>query len=90
MAITSVIANIKCWLTIYQHIEKINPLAILKNYFIYENIPHTPSNVGVLQRIIFSHTPDEATSGGLVKACVPGKNCSVPEKIKFLIEYQTE
>ena len=29
--------------------------------------------MGVLQRIIFSHTPDEARSGGLVKACVPGK-----------------
>ena len=42
--------------------------------------------MGVLQRIIFSHTPDEAMSGGLVKACVPGKNCSIPEKIEFLIE----
>ena len=30
------------------------------------------------------------TSGGLAKACVPGKNCFVPEKIEFLIEYQTE
>ena len=37
--------------------------------------------------IIFSHTPDEAMSVGLVKACVPGKNCSVPEKIEFLIEH---
>ena len=46
--------------------------------------------MGVLYRIIFSHTPDEAMSGGLAKACVPGKNCSVPEKIEFLIEYQTE
>ena len=45
---------------------------------------------GILQRIIFSHTPDEALLGGLAKACVPGKNCSVPEKIEFLIEYQTE
>ena len=45
--------------------------------------------MGVLLRIIFSHTPDEAMSGGLAKACVPGKNCSVPEKIEFLIEYQT-
>ena len=25
-------------------------------------------------------------SGGLVKACVPGKNCSVPEKLEFLIQ----
>ena len=54
-----------------------------------KNIPHTPSNVGVLLRIIFSHTPDEAMSGGLAKVC-PRKNCPVPEKIEFLIEYQTE
>ena len=40
--------------------------------------------MGVLLRIIFSHTPDEAKSGGLVKACVPGKNYSVPEKIESL------
>ena len=97
MTITSVIANIKCWLTIYQHIEKINPFGnYLKNYLymktfhIHQNIPHTPSNVGVLQRIIFSHMPDEAMSDVLAKACVPGKKCSVPEKIEFLIEYQTE
>ena len=40
--------------------------------------------MGVLLRIIFSHTPDEAKSGGLAKACVPGKNYSVPEKIESL------
>ena len=34
------------------------------------NIPHTPSKVGVLESIIFSHTPDEAMSVGLAKACV--------------------
>ena len=34
------------------------------------------------------HTPDEAMSVGLAKACVPGKNCSVPEKIEFFIEEQ--
>ena len=33
------------------------------------------------------HTPDEAISDGLAKACVPGKSGSVPEKIEFLIEY---
>ena len=38
----------------------------------------------------FSHTPDEAKSGGLAKACVPGKNYSVSEKIELLNEYQTE
>ena len=37
-----------------------------------------------------SHTPDEAMSSGLAKACVPGKNYSVLEKIEFLNEYQTE
>ena len=70
---------------------KINPFGnYLKKIFINENIPHTPSNVGVLQRIIFFHTQDEAMSGGLAKACFPGKNCSVSEKIEFFIEYQTE
>ena len=39
---------------------------IIKN-----NIPHTPSKVGVMVRLTFSHTPDEATSGGLAKACDP-------------------
>ena len=29
-------------------------------------------------------------SGGLVKACVPGKYCSVPEKIEFLIDSDTD
>ena len=33
---------------------------------------------------MFSHTPDEARSGGLAKACVPGKNYSVLEKIESL------
>ena len=40
--------------------------------------------MGVLLGIIFSHTPDEAKSGGLAKACVPGKNYSVLEKIESL------
>ena len=40
--------------------------------------------MGVLLGIMFSHTPDEARSGGLAKACVPGKNYSVPEKIESL------
>ena len=33
------------------------------------NIPHTPSKVGVMVRKTFCHTPDEAMSGGLAKAC---------------------
>ena len=40
--------------------------------------------MGVLYGKIFSHTPDEALSGGLAKACVPGKDYSVLEKIEFL------
>ena len=40
--------------------------------------------MGVLVGIIFSHTPDEAKSGGLAKACVPGKKYSVSEKIELL------
>ena len=30
---------------------------------------YTPSKVGVLERRIFSHTPEEAISAGLAKAC---------------------
>ena len=40
------------------------PTKITKN-----NIPHTPTKVGVMVRKTFSHTPDEAMSGGLAKAC---------------------
>ena len=69
---------------------QINVWQLFKIILYSINIPQTPSNVGVLWRIIFSHTADEAISGGLAKACVPGKNCSVPEKFEFLIEYQTE
>ena len=36
---------------------------------IYNNIPHTPSKVGVVARIIFSFTLDEAMSVGLAKTC---------------------
>ena len=43
-----------------------------------------PSKVGVLESIIFSHTPDEAMSVGLAKACVPWKIYSVLEKLSFL------
>ena len=41
---------------------------------IYNNIPHTPSKVGVLVRMLFSLTPDEAMSVGLAKACALRKN----------------
>ena len=42
-----------------------------KNNIVKNNIPHTPSKVGVLESRTFSHTPDEAMSVGLAKACVP-------------------
>ena len=54
-----------------------------KNIIKY-NIPHTPSEVGVLASIIFSHTPEEAMSGGLAKACVPSKNQFFSREIEFL------
>ena len=41
----------------------------------------TPSKPGVLQGKTFSHTPDEARSVGLVKACVFQKIYSVIEKL---------
>ena len=57
---------------------------------IKDNIPHTPSKVGVLVRITFSHTPEEAMSVGLEKACVPRKKWFCSREIEFLIEDKTE
>ena len=54
-----------------------------KNIIKY-NISHTPSEVGVLVNIIFSHTPEIAMSGGLVKACVPSKNQFCSREMEFL------
>ena len=51
-----------------------------------DNIPHTPSKVGVLESITFSHTPKEAMSVGLVKACVLRKNWFCSREIEFFIE----
>ena len=45
----------------------------------------TPSTMGVFGSITFSHTPEEAMSGGLAKACVPTKINPVEEKLSFLI-----
>ena len=39
--------------------------------------------MGVLQRKTFSHTPDEARSVGLAKACVPSKNLFCYREISF-------
>ena len=57
---------------------------------IANNFLHTPSNVGVLWRTIFSHTPDEAKSGGLAKACVQEKKLFCYREIEFLNIKQTE
>ena len=54
-----------------------------KNIIKY-NISHTPSDVAVLVSIIFSHTPEEAMSDGLAKACVPSKNQFCSREIEFL------
>ena len=48
-----------------------NKCANENNNIIKNNILQTPSKVGVLQSTTFSHTPDEAMSVGLAKACVP-------------------
>ena len=51
--------------------------------------PLTPPKPGVLTGETFSHTPDEARSVGLAKACVLQKIYSVLEKIsyKYIIHY---
>ena len=43
--------------------------------------------MGVLERRIFSHTPDEAMSVALAKACVPKKIWFCSREIKFLNEH---
>ena len=49
-----------------------------------------PSKVGVLESMTFSHTPEEAMSVGLGKACVPWKNWFCSREIEFFIEIQAE
>ena len=41
--------------------------------------------MGVVARKTFSHTPDEAMSDGLAKACGLGKMYSVAENISYFI-----
>ena len=47
---------------------------ITKFKIMNNNIPHTPSKVGVMVRIIVSLALDEAMSVGLAKACALRKN----------------
>ena len=42
----------------------------IKTHIVKDNSPHTASKVYVLESMTFSHTPEEAMSVGLVKACV--------------------
>ena len=64
---------------------------ITKFKIIYNSIPHKPSKVGVMVRIIFSLTLDEAMSAGLAKACALRKIIySVIEKSIALLNIQTE
>ena len=42
----------------------------IQTNIVKHNISHTASKVCVLESITFSHTPEEAMSVGLVKACV--------------------
>ena len=60
------------------------------NNIIKNIIPQTPSKVGVLQSKTFWHTPDEARSVGLAKACVLSKNLFCYREISFNIINQTE
>ena len=53
------------------------------NDIIKNTILHTPSKVGVLQTKTFFHTPDEAKSVGLAKACVLSKNLFCYREISF-------
>ena len=65
---------------IWQNVSKTN--------IVNDNSPHTPSKVGVLESITFSHTPEEAMSVGLAKACVFfEKIYSVLEKLSSLKKY---
>ena len=89
MTITSVIKTYKSWLTICQQQKKNKKYLANIQIIIKDNIPHTPSKVGVLVRMIISHTPEEAMSVGLAKACVLRKKiCSVQEKLSYLLKYK--
>ena len=72
---------IKSWLKTFKIKVYYSIWPKTKFKIIYNNIPHTPSKVGVMARIIFSLTPDEAMSVGLAKACALRKIYSVTEKI---------
>ena len=57
------------------------------NNIIKNIIQQTPSKVCVLLRKTFFHTPDEARSVGLVKACVLSKSLFCYREISFNISF---
>ena len=73
MTITSVTANINKLAYHVSTTKMVKTITFgkhIKTHIVQDNIPHTASKVCVLESIIFSHTPEEAISVGLVKACV--------------------
>ena len=57
---------------------------------VWENVFLATTPTFDVARKTFSHTPDEAMSDGLAKACGLGKMYSVKENISHFIENQTE
>ena len=91
MVIKTSFTNTKSWQKTFKIMFNIQLGQITKFKIIYNNIPHTPSKVGVMVRIIFSLTLDEAMSVGLAKACALRKIIySVIEKSIALLNIQTE
>ena len=73
MTITSVSTNINKLAYLVSTTKMVKTIIfgkILETHIVKDNIPHTASKVCVLESITFSHTPEEATSVGLVTACV--------------------
>ena len=73
MTITSVTTNINKLAYHVSTTKMVKTITFGKHIqtnIVKDNIPHTASKVGVLERITFSHTPEELMPVGLVIACV--------------------
>ena len=73
MTITSVTTNINKLAYHVSTTKMVKTITFGKHIqtnIVKDNISHTASKVGVLESITFSHTPEEAMSVGLAKACV--------------------
>ena len=73
MTITSVTTNINKLVYHVSTTKMVKTITFGKHIqtnIVKNNIPHTASKVYFLESITFSHTPEEAMSVGLVKACV--------------------